>query len=315
MQPMQRRTFLQLATLSASALFSGAHWLTASAAAPTPFPVYLTFEGGPISKSDLSGATTDLLDILKKYKAVATFFASGRDLHSWDGALLSRILSEGHAIGNRLWQAQGNTSADQSAPSLLAEQYLKTEKKLRALIQQTSQDAATAYDAQVKLYRRPGGDNALAAFLDPANYEGLTHEPFLKNYVENIGWLKAVYDYSGWHVSAGVEPAKVNGKARSTPYALTRRIVTGSKSAQGAAMFLCVSTNKKRASEAARGLVIQLFENDKLTVGALPQMLLQLRAKGAEFHVLARPDDKMNTLTIGVEDPPTADNNGVACGA
>ncbi len=173
---------------------------------------------------------------------------------------------------------------------------------------------ATAYDAQPKLYRRPGGDTALGTFLDPANYDALTHEPFLKNYEDVLDWIKTVYDYSGWHIGAGTPTKTTTRKQQASATALMRHIVTGGKDGQGSAAFLCVAANKKRALETSQGLVIELFDGDKATAASLGQIILQLRAKGAEFHILPRPTDKPNTATLGVEDPPTTDDNGVACG-
>lgn len=306
---MHRRTFLKLTALSAGALIAAIEGLPISATAKgEPFPIYLTFDAGLSTKNDLTGPTIDVLDALLKYKAPATFFPNGRNLQEWEGAVLARMLNEGHAIGNRLWQEQGNTAADQSAPTLLAAQYLKTEKKVRALIQSANPDAAKLYADQPKLYRRPGGDKALGAFLDPANFDALSREPYLKPYADILDWLSPVYDYSGWHISAGGSDPKTKPKSS---YALMRRVMAGSKDEQGAAAFMCVSA--KRSLELSQGLIIQLSDSDKLTPGALPQIILQLRAKGAEFHALPRPQDKTNTVILGVEDPPTADPDGAVC--
>ncbi len=307
---MQRRTFLRLAAVSAGAFIATLEGLPLMASAKTePFPTFLTFDAGFSTKNDLSGPTIDVLDALLKYKVSATFFPNGRNLQEWEGAVLARMLNEGHAIGNRLWQDQGNTVADQSASTLLAAQYLKTEKRIRALIAAANPDAAKLYAAQPKLYRRPGGDKTLSAFLDPANFDTLSREPYLKPYADVLDWLKTVYDYSGWHVSAGNDP-KTKPKSG---YALMRRIMVGSKDEQGAAAFMCITTSGKRALEITQGLVIQMNDGDKLTVQALPQIILQLRAKGAEFHVLPRPQDKPNLAILGVEDPPTLDPDGAVC--
>ncbi|MHB8628550.1 MAG: hypothetical protein ACYDBJ_27790 [Aggregatilineales bacterium] len=195
----------------------------------------------------------------------------------------------------------------------MAEQYLKAEKRLRALIQGANADAAAAYDKQAKLYRRPGGDTALGTFLDPANYDDLAHEPFLKAYEDTLEWLKIVYDYSGWQVSAG--DAQTTGKKKTSSVALARRIVMGEKGVQGMAAFLCVASNNKRAQETAQGLIVQLFDNGKLTADAIPPIILQLRTKGAEFYPLPRTGDQANRFILGVEEPPTPDDSALACNA
>jgi peptidoglycan/xylan/chitin deacetylase (PgdA/CDA1 family) len=311
---MDRRTFLQMsAAFGVVSLAIGMERLLTAASIPAPFPVYLTFEGGPSVKSDGTGTTIDVLNALKKYEAPATFFATGRELHDWDNGTLSRMLAEGHAIGNRLYQAQGNAAQDQSTPSQLAEQYLKTEKRLRSLIQGTNADAVAAYGKQPKLYRRPGGDTMLGTFLDPANYDQLAHEPFLKAYEDSLEWLKTVYDYSGWQVSAG--DAQTSSKKKLSSVALAGRVVNGAKGIQGLAAFLCNASNNKRAQETSQGLVVQLFDNDKLTADAIPPIILQLRTKGAQFYPLPRASDQANTFILGVEDPPTPDDSALACNA
>lgn len=303
---LNRRDFLKFAAVGLGALAApGLVTITSAAAKPDPWPCFLTFDSGFSTKEDLTGTTIDVLDTLKQFKTPATFFPNGRNLNTWEGAVLVRIMLEGHALGNRLWQETGNLVADQSAPTLLAAQFFKGEKKLRQLLQSTNQDAAQRYLKQPRLYRRPGGDTKLAAFLDPAKFADLTREPYLKAYVDTIDWLKEVYDYSGWHI--GVP------KKSQSPYALQRQVTEGGKEGQSAAMFLCVPTIKKQAVQLQQGVIIQLYDADKYTVEALPQIITQLKAKGAEFKALPRLNDKPNTFIIEADEAPVADLNA-ACG-
>ena len=59
--------------------------------------VYLTFDDGPTP--DVTG---QILDILKKYDARATFFCIGRNAER-NPLLYNRIISEGHAVGNHTY--------------------------------------------------------------------------------------------------------------------------------------------------------------------------------------------------------------------
>jgi peptidoglycan/xylan/chitin deacetylase (PgdA/CDA1 family) len=298
---MNRRDFLKLS--AGLGLFAGLDgWLGAP---KETWPVYLTFDAGFSVNQDLKGSTVDVLNILKDSKVVATFFPNGRNLNTWEGPILSRIMLEGHALGNRLWQETGNLVDDNPATTTLAEQFLKAERKIRQLIQSTNQDAAKLYLKQPRLYRRPGGDTKLAPFLVPEKYEELTREPYLKSYVDSIEWMKEVYDYSGWHV--GVP------KNAYSAYGLTQQVMRGSKDGQGVAPFLCVKDTKKRAAQIAQGLIIEMRDGDKITPDALPQILLQLKARGAEFKTLPRVTDKPNTFIVGVEDLPVSDPDGAAC--
>jgi peptidoglycan/xylan/chitin deacetylase (PgdA/CDA1 family) len=298
---MDRRVFLKTLTIASIGSLIAR---TPVSAAPA-WDCYLTFDAGFSTNEQLTtGSTLEVLETLKEYTVPATFFPNGRNLNTWEGSVLTRILLEGHALGNRLWQETGNLVADSPATTLLAAQFFKAEKKIRAMIQSTNQQAADLYRKQPKLYRRPGGDDQFAAFLDPANYVTLTREPYLKPYADVIDWLKEVYDYSGWHVGVGV------AKAFSS-YGLTRQIVSGTKELRGVEELLCV--NKLITVQAKQGIIIQLRDGDKLTPESLPQIILQLKAKGAIFKTLPRPIDKPNSFTIGVEDDPVADASGGAC--
>ena len=56
--------------------------------------LYLTFDDGPTP-----GVTDELLDMLKKHEAKATFFCVGKNIENHPD-LYQRILEEGHEIGN-----------------------------------------------------------------------------------------------------------------------------------------------------------------------------------------------------------------------
>ncbi|MEI7662653.1 MAG: polysaccharide deacetylase family protein [Bacteroidota bacterium] len=56
--------------------------------------IYITFDDGPIP-----GATPDVIAILKRYKATATFFMVGDNVRKYPD-LFTRVKDEGHAIGN-----------------------------------------------------------------------------------------------------------------------------------------------------------------------------------------------------------------------
>ena len=58
--------------------------------------VALTFDDGP------SQYTDSILDILKQYKAQATFFVLGNQINGFP-LPLQRVLAEGHAVGNHSW--------------------------------------------------------------------------------------------------------------------------------------------------------------------------------------------------------------------
>jgi peptidoglycan/xylan/chitin deacetylase (PgdA/CDA1 family) len=59
--------------------------------------VYLTFDDGPAP-----GVTEQVLDTLKSFDALATFFTIGRNAERYH-QLFSRIREEGHAVGNHTY--------------------------------------------------------------------------------------------------------------------------------------------------------------------------------------------------------------------
>lgn len=71
--------------------------------------LYLTFDDGPIDE-----ATPQVLDILRQYKAKASFFVLGKNVAAHPD-IYYRIVSEGHKIGNHTydhlngWQVQNET--------------------------------------------------------------------------------------------------------------------------------------------------------------------------------------------------------------
>ncbi len=59
--------------------------------------IYLTFDDGPTQN-----VTEEVLNILKRYNAKATFFCIGRNVERYP-ELFSRIINEGHSAGNHTY--------------------------------------------------------------------------------------------------------------------------------------------------------------------------------------------------------------------
>ena len=103
-QPLKR------APSSETRLFAADVHLPATDAAT----IYLTFDDGP--NPDY---TPQILDILQRYDARATFFVTGQAA-SWFPELLARITDEGHTLGNHAWNHENLTqlSTDEIAANL-----------------------------------------------------------------------------------------------------------------------------------------------------------------------------------------------------
>lgn len=59
--------------------------------------------------------------------------------------MLVRMIDEGHAIGNHLWQHVGNTLADEPSMAHLAEQYLQCERRIHQMLAKTDERAYRRY--------------------------------------------------------------------------------------------------------------------------------------------------------------------------
>lgn len=70
----------------------------------------LTFDDGPGTDADL---TPRVLDTLKKHNVPATFFLVGGNITDQTADIVSRMVDEGHEIGNHSWSYDG--MADMSA--------------------------------------------------------------------------------------------------------------------------------------------------------------------------------------------------------
>jgi peptidoglycan/xylan/chitin deacetylase (PgdA/CDA1 family) len=315
---MHRRHFLKLlgtTTLGAIAL---QQWPISLNAKPAPFPVYLTFDDGPTTdfpiRVELTGPTIDTLDVLKTEQVQATFFLHGRAINDWEGMIIARMVNEGHAVGNHLWQQGGTTTREDPMVTVMAKQYIRTELRIREVLQGADEDAHKKYIALPKLFRRPGGGNHLVNFLDLANFGRLQGSPYLEEYKEQLHWLKGVYDYSGWHVNSG-DGIVDNAIRPDTVAEMAAWVVKGGYGYRGVDAYLCTGTGSsaRRAVEAATGLIILLHDADRVTVEALPKIIRELRERGAEFHALPRPQDKPNARTVGIGYAPTPDPNGTPC--
>jgi peptidoglycan/xylan/chitin deacetylase (PgdA/CDA1 family) len=301
-----RRAFLKLIGLSAAALSLPSR----AEASHASFPVYLTFDDGPTTEPSGGGATTTVLDILRQEGVPATFFLHGIAINGWEGAVLARMMNEGHAIGNHLWQHAGNTETDEPTLAHLAEQYLLCERRIRQMLSAADEQAYARYLAQPRLFRRPGGTNGLNAFLNPKHFAFLQSTPSLRAYREEIAWLQSVYDYSGWHVSSGDSLVRA---FPSDEAAMRDFVIYGRGAYQGVQRYLCAGDPPRRAAEVRNGLIILMHDAVPLTQRALPLIIAALRERGATFHALPRPSDQPNAPTVGIGYAPTPSPTGLPC--
>ena len=99
--------------------------------------IALTFDDGPHEK------TIEVLDVLLKYNAKATFFCIGKQIEKYP-KILERIIAEGHTVGNHSY-SHSNWNGFFSSKKIVSE------------IEQTNQLIAQYINRKTQLYRPPFG--------------------------------------------------------------------------------------------------------------------------------------------------------------
>ena len=120
-----------------------------TSAFPTPAPdekvIYLTFDDGPDPRW-----TPQILDLLKKYNARASFFVLGHKAGKYP-ELIARIAAEGHAIANHGYSHTSLTAVS-------AEEFLSEVKSTEAAIRAALADAPSAASQVCRSLRPPYGE-------------------------------------------------------------------------------------------------------------------------------------------------------------
>lgn len=298
--------------------------LLAHAAGPSPFsltrrtprpptchatldsvPIYLTFDDGietRLARGE-SGPTLDVLDILDARGVPATFFLHGSNTGLAEGGVLARMLRHGHRIGNHLYEQTGMTLGDAPPPGSMARSFLDTELGIRAALEPYP-DAYERYTAgdTPRLFRRPGGgyDHAAGNYFllpDGGFWVDFQYDRRLAYHRQRLGWLRGVYDYSGWHIS--VLPLWMEG---TNPESVVNWIMHGETGVDWYRAPLpddpAITTQ-----DALDGLILLLHDPDPRVAALLPTLLDALDERGATYHTLPRPVDSPNAFTVGISRP------------
>ncbi|MBX2894651.1 MAG: polysaccharide deacetylase family protein [Cyclobacteriaceae bacterium] len=144
--------------------------------------VYLTFDDGPVP-----GATDFVLETLKQYKAVATFFCIGDNVQKHP-EVFAKILTTGHAIGNHTF----NHLKGWKTP---LQTYIENINKCEAILksQHSNQPHTTENRLPITEHRLPATNYQL--FRPP--YGRITHSQIsaLKEKYKIIMWDVLTQDY------------------------------------------------------------------------------------------------------------------------
>jgi len=233
-----------------------------AAAQNTPqFRIYMTFEDGPTR-----AYTPELLDILASYGAQATFFPNGNQIAGKED-ILNRVICEGHALGNHLWEEPGYYSGSPDDRVLAA--YQRSQEGIRAALEP---DVLAIYDAQTKIYRQPGG--GARPFPAEAGIPVITYNWSVQS--DDCGWaLDTTLDMT---IDEQVLENVLNiPRSRNELYNVYDR---------------------------GDGAVIVFHDINRVTARVLPVIMDELVAAGATFHALPRPWDEMGTMPLALAAPP-----------
>jgi peptidoglycan/xylan/chitin deacetylase (PgdA/CDA1 family) len=228
-----------------------------------PWTVYLTFDDGPSST-----VTPQILDILDSYGVKGTFFLHGSRIKG-NEALVQRMIREGHAVGNHLWQQDGYTSGSGATDEQLQATWQETEDEIvRALGPAL---AAVYHQQPVYLIRQPGG--AAHPFPVPEGIDAITYN-----------WQVSDGDSIPW---AGDLPE------RPWNYLVANVIQSWFTPHRYYSVY-----------DYGDGTVILMHDVVPVLPEALPYIIEDLQANGASFGVLPRPGDEPGTMPIILSAPP-----------
>jgi peptidoglycan/xylan/chitin deacetylase (PgdA/CDA1 family) len=231
-----------------------------------PYTVYLTFDDGPSST-----VTPAILDILAEYDAKATFFLHGHRI-AGNEAIIQRMIREGHAIGNHLWEQNGLTNASGATDAELAASWQRTEDAIVAAL--GPELAAVYYQQPVFLIRQPGG--SARPFPVPDGIQAITYN---------------------WHVSSGDsapwDPGPDAPAERPWNYVYGNVVLSWFDPHRYYSVY-----------EYGDGAIILMHDVAPVLVEALPYILEDLIANHASFGTLPRPGDEAGTMPVLVGAPP-----------
>ncbi|MBI4643933.1 MAG: polysaccharide deacetylase family protein [Deltaproteobacteria bacterium] len=160
---------------------NGAQPVTIWAGLPSEPEVALTFDDGP---SPLY--TPQILALLRKYQAHATFFVLGRKVEEYPG-LVKAMLKEGHEVGNHSFSHPRLTKTDQ----LNRERELETTRLDLDLLDcprehQLIRPPYSAFDDRLVSYAAHTGRQLVLWSIDSEDWRGLDTRTIAKNVLSRV---------------------------------------------------------------------------------------------------------------------------------
>lgn len=142
--------------------------------------VALTFDDGP----DLHW-TPQVLEVLSKYNAKATFFLVGRQVDKYPD-MVKRIVDEGHAVGNHTWS---HAQLPKLTPEQAREQMTSTDEALKKALGKGTYLFRAPYGAvndNVKAVAAQQGQLIIGWSIDTKDWAGNTPDQIMNNVKQHI---------------------------------------------------------------------------------------------------------------------------------
>lgn len=270
--------------------------------------LYLTFDDGPstVYENGDAGQTVELLNILERHSVRVTFFLPGESVNDWEGAVLARMIRNGHVIGIHSYHHEQSFESNGLSDQALADQYVEAYQRIVDHLADYPIELAT-FEAQPHLYRRPGGSAHLMYFLDQ-RYNGNLRFSGLGRMLIN-----STYDYSGWSLSSGDSVPPVYhqvyfGLPDEELDETGQELVTESiwnylwtaTFPNGTDTNLPGLEGLRDSIQEDKGLVVLGHDTFLSVVRSWDVILPRLIDEGYSFDVLPRPIDRPNTFILGM---------------
>jgi peptidoglycan/xylan/chitin deacetylase (PgdA/CDA1 family) len=269
--PRSHRLLFGLLILIAAALPIRSNWAQGGSGVHVdppdgPYTVYLTFDDGPSST-----VTPQILDILAEYGVPGTFFLHGYRIEG-NEEIVQRMLREGHAIGNHLWEQDAFVNGSGATDDELAATWQRTEDEIVRALGPT---LAPQYAQQpIRLVRQPGG----------------SAHPF----PVSVGVQAITYN---WHVSSGDSapwnPGPDGPPERPWNYVVANVILSWFEPRRYYSVY-----------DFGDGCIILMHDVAPVLPVALPFIIEDLQENGASFGLLPRPADDPGTMPVLIGVPP-----------
>ncbi len=187
-------------------------------------------------------------------------------------AIVQRILTEGHAIGNHLWEQDGYTNASGETDADLTAAWQRTEDEIERAL---GPDLTELYHEQpVYLIRQPGG--SAHPFPVPDGVDAITYN---------------------WHVSSGDSapwnPGPNDPPARPWNYVVGNVILSWFEPRRYYSVY-----------DYGDGCIVLMHDVAPILPVALPFIIEDLQENGASFGTLPRPGDAPGTMPVVISAPP-----------